>query len=115
MDRYEYPTEEQLETIRTWDWGDFKNFDARVARLWDYIKDLWWNVDWGWTITTVTPEDESILTSQIGWTRRLVSTGGWSGNESIIDALMDNGMFWQLCWVSSRRGGHYEFRDPKLT
>jgi len=36
-------------------------------------------------------------------------TGGWSGNESIIEALQDNGLFWILCWVMSSRGGHFVF------
>lgn len=39
-------------------------------------------------------------------------TGGWSGNESLVHALMDNVLFVAFCWVSSRRGGHYEFELP---
>jgi hypothetical protein len=38
-------------------------------------------------------------------------TGGWSGNEEIVDALMGT-MFWMMCWESSRRGGHYYFEIP---
>jgi hypothetical protein len=45
-----------------------------------------------------------------------LSTGGWSGCESVITALRqgnEDGIawFWMLFWHSSRRGGHYEFRD----
>ena len=38
-----------------------------------------------------------------------VSTGGWSGCEDLIGALQENTIFWMMCWVSSRRGGHFEF------
>lgn len=38
-----------------------------------------------------------------------LSTGGWSDNEVLIVALMENSMFWIMCWDQSRRGGHYQF------
>ena len=41
------------------------------------------------------------------------STGGWSGNESLISAMQDNVIFWHLHWVQSRRGGHYVFDITK--
>lgn len=34
-------------------------------------------------------------------------TGGWSGNEDIIEALQENEMFFLLYWLKSVRGGHY--------
>jgi len=45
-----------------------------------------------------------------------ISTGGWSGNESIIHEMQENSMMWHLNWVQSCRGGHYifelrEFKD----
>jgi len=40
------------------------------------------------------------------WT---VATGGWSGCESVIEALKKNTMFWMICWQLSKRGGYYEF------
>lgn len=37
-----------------------------------------------------------------------LTTGGWSGNEEIIDILC-NKMFWFLWWQESKRGGYYKF------
>lgn len=45
-----------------------------------------------------------------------VSTAGWSGNESLIDALGRNFIFWSLAFYKHQRGGHYVFdlgRFPK--
>ena len=36
-------------------------------------------------------------------------TGGWSGNEDLVMALIGNPTFWGLCWQRSERGGHYYF------
>jgi hypothetical protein len=38
-----------------------------------------------------------------------LSTGGWSGNEKVIDAMQKNN-FWMFFWQKSIRGGHYWFR-----
>lgn len=42
------------------------------------------------------------------------STGGWSGNESIIGAMQKNRMVWNFLWEQSRRGGHYVFDKRAL-
>lgn len=85
-----YPTDEELERVRTWDVQD-------PAGCFDFIKSLWWAPDWGW-------QEES----ESGRRRYHLSTGGWSGNESLIDAMQGN-FLWTLTWQSSRRGGHYVF------
>lgn len=41
-----------------------------------------------------------------------VLTGGWSGNEAVIEALQQNALFWSLCWMSSHRGGKHVFVLP---
>lgn len=38
-----------------------------------------------------------------------ISTGGWSGNESIISAMLANAVCWGMTWESSARGGHHTF------
>jgi acid stress-induced BolA-like protein IbaG/YrbA len=40
-------------------------------------------------------------------------TGGWSGNDEIIDAMRSNQIFWHQCWESTHRGGKYVFELPK--
>ena len=86
-----YPTEEQLLKIQEYPGYDWELLMVHVEVLWEYA-------DWGW--------------HRKGRTYR-ISTGGWSGNEDIIQALQANVMFWSLCWVQSRRGGHYIFEIPK--
>ena len=88
MDADGYPDDQELARIQVWPTEDFRG-------LMEYVRSLWWNADWGWTQGM---EDHY-----------QISTGGWSGNESIIEALEMNSLFWSMCWVSSRRGGHYEF------
>lgn len=88
----DYPTEEDLEAIKT----------APHDKVLDLARPIWTFPDY-WT-TRPAPRGE------VG-THHYVSTAGWSGNEAIISAMMDNTIFWTLHWVSSRRGGHYVFTD----
>lgn len=87
-----YPTDAELRKVRKWDW------ELGLGPFMEYVKSLWWHPDWGWY--------------QKGH-KFYISTGGWSGNESLIGEMQRNFMFWSLCWVSSRRGGHYRFHIPK--
>ena len=86
-----YPTAETLREIRYWPRGDPQG-------LMDYCRDAWKYAESCWR-----QEGPEIK----------MSTSGWSGNESIIESLMENTMFWLVHWVSSRRGGHYEFEVPR--
>jgi len=89
MDVDGYPEESELQKIAEWDYKDF-------CSLMQYIKERWKYADIGYF-------DGINNIYQF-------STGGWSGNESIISALQENVMFWACCWQSSKRGGHYVFR-----
>ena len=88
-----YPTDAALDIIRLWHWSD--------ARGWFKFIESVWSTYGRWT--------------ECGWrgsefdTAYDVATGGWSGNESIIRAMQDNGMMWTLNWYQSTRGGHYIF------
>lgn len=87
----EYPTEEELEQISKWPYQD-----AHGAFM--FMKELWHIPEWGW--------EERRSKDKICMS---ISTGGWSGNEDLIEALAKNTMVWVLTWVSSKRGGHYKF------
>ena len=93
MDTNGYPDDQELPKIQEWDYKD-------LLGLMEYVKELWRYADSGY------------------WKRGRkyyrLSTGGWSGNESIIGALQANIMFWSVYWVSSKRGGHYIFEIRKV-
>ena len=78
---------EERERIQTWPPFDTHGLLEHIADLWCYPN-------------YVTRDGET-------WS---VSTGGWSGNEAIIDAMMENRAWWVLAWLESKRGGHYKFR-----
>jgi len=84
----EYPTEADLEYIKNYKFAEHKSFKL----LLNFIEDLWHWSDF------------------ISWDKYNMEmhTGGWSGNEDIIEALQGTD-FWLLCWQESRRGGHYKF------
>ena len=84
----DYPTKKQLQKIREWGYLDFQG-------LIDYIDDFF-NHDFG-------------LIDFIN-NKAIIVTGGWSGNEDIINAMSDNIVWWDNYWISSSRGGKYIFR-----
>jgi len=91
----EYPTEEELEKIRQWD------AVKDPMGLINFIKGLWNYPEY------FVVKGKRVITLKL-------STGGWSGNEDIIEALRRNQMFFLLYWQSSVRGGHYYFRVEKV-
>jgi hypothetical protein len=93
-----YPTQAALDIVQTWHWMD--------ARGWfEFIKSIWNLSSWGWHESTV----ENDYNPDKVMRQYDISTGGWSGNEAIIEAMQANGWMWHLNWVQSRRGGHYIF------
>ena len=105
-DRDGYPTNVELRRIRRWP----INTGADCTALLVFVRECWWNAEWGWTVAA------RLRRERVGGTAyRLyqISTGGWSGNEDIIAALDHNVMFQMLCFDSHRRGGHYTYRVPE--
>lgn len=106
MDDEGYPTEEELAKVREWPYTDCLGLMAYLKERW-YAAEMgyWSEADLGhWDDGDYVPASERQF---------LISTAGWSGNESFIEAMEANRMFWTLCWYYSRRGGHYEFRVKK--
>ena len=94
----DYPTNADLRRLREWAANDPHGW-------FDFARSIWWAADWGWSQTYDGIDDH---TRPI--TVHLISTGGWSGNEAIIDAMQDHHILWSKTWYSHRIGGHYEFR-----
>lgn len=90
-----YPTKDDEQRIINWP------YDDRLPMM-HFIESIWWMADWGWHWHTKVEGEQRIRVYEI-------STGGWSGNESLIAAMRDNVVFWSMCWQQSRRGGHYIF------
>lgn len=86
-----YPTVDEFKKIEKWT----KDYPA----LMEFIHEIWEYADCGYWRKI----------GEIYW----LSTAGWSANEDIIAAMEKNWVFWNLCWVQSRRGGHYIFEVKK--
>ena len=88
-----YPTDKFLKYVKNYDLSK-----KSIKTLMDDIESEWWMPSWGWKQTR--RKDRIIFE---------VSTGGWSGNEDIIEALQKNELFWCFMFEQSRVGGHYIF------
>ncbi len=97
MDRY--PEDAELKQIAEWDYHDFEGLLEFAGSLWKYPDRF--------EVFAADSQNDDL------GTRYELSTGGWSGNESIVEALERNAMFWAVCWQQSRRGGYFVFKVPK--
>jgi hypothetical protein len=95
IDKDGYPTEATLKKI-----GGFNILKDDPYEFVEYLCDNW--------VNGFPPKwDKKHRTLQL-------STGGWSGCESIISALQNSKTFptfWQMFWYQSRAGGHYWFKN----
>lgn len=98
FDKDHYPTEETLDIIKYW--SDLSS--EGIRKLMDFCYDCWQYPEFFIKEKVKNDLGDSVIQYKI-------STGGWSGNEDVIQALRENVIFWCLCWVQSRRGGHYLF------
>lgn len=93
LDSDNYPDEQSLKRITEWDLST-----QDIYGLLDLIQD---NTNWA---------DRQIEISGKRVIRFVYHTGGWSGNEDVINSLRCNHFFWSLFWEKSIRGGHYYFK-----
>jgi len=103
LDNDGYPTDLALTLIE-----EANPLEKNPHDLMAFVKSLWQYADWGWSEKKkkTYAGKKAILYS--------ISTGGWSGNESLIYALKNNkNFFWSLYWKESKVGGHYKFLIPK--
>ena len=97
FDQDGYPHGTILDKIEAWPYTDPHGLMELVQALWH----------WGENQYEQHTEDDDLDRAQEVYT---FHTGGWSGNEQIIQALSNNQMFWLMNWYSSRRGGHFVFK-----
>ena len=94
MDENGYPTDEELEIIKNWELNGASLAES-LAAIMTHIRPMWRYSDCGYW-----REEEGLYN---------IHTGGWSGNESLVGALMGNQTFWIIFWKQSEVGGHYIF------
>jgi hypothetical protein len=94
MDEDGYPTEETERLVREFE-GDARDLLVSLREVW--MHPTYWDEEDG----------VDILDHPVH--RYNVSTAGWSGNESLIEALRNNWIFWMRFWIEERVGGHFIF------
>ena len=99
MDLEGYPDEKELRMIRKWDIKEFPTLLQFVEERWCYND---------FHKRELIKERNNLF---LQWT---LITGGLSGNESLISALLGNQLF-EMCWYYEwTRGGKHVFRiDPR--
>ena len=93
LDENNYPDEQSLKQIANWDLRT-----QGIYALLDLIRE---NTNWVDRQTEI--KGKRVI-------RFAYHTGGWSGNEDVIEALQHNTLFWSLFWQKSEKGGHYYFK-----
>lgn len=94
----EYHTEKELKEIQNWDIKDAHNLINRLRDMWQY--DFYFIENW--MTFRRNKKETPVLALEL-------HTGGWSGNEDIIEALQKHKLFWLMWWWKTERGGHYHF------
>ncbi len=97
-----YPTDATLDRVKSW---PCTSMQACLEAM-DYVGRAWYYPDY-WDRKDGMPADYLPNYTE---TRYTFSTGGWSGNESLVGAIEENFRLQAMGAYSWRRGGHYEYR-----
>jgi hypothetical protein len=96
MDAEGYPEEWELMKLRNWYTGDFMNLIQFLEARWHFKN--YFKFEW---------KKDGFYNS---WYLHLeLHSAGWSGNESMINAILSNFHFHRLWYAEWRRGGHHLF------
>jgi hypothetical protein len=85
-----YPDDELLAPLKDWPANDLDGLMEHIEDYWNEYGRIW-KEGGQWHL----------------------ATGGWSGNEDILECISTNHIFWSLHWQSSARGGKYVFGEAK--
>ncbi|NPV12744.1 MAG: hypothetical protein HPY57_13235 [Ignavibacteria bacterium] len=111
-DKNGYPTDEFLLYLCDWE----PNKDLSFIGLLKLIRDeAWWCPEWGFIIRKVKAADKEDYPTIDGKYILELHTGGWSGNELIVDSIMNNVdlSHIELKFYKYITGGHYYFAVNK--
>lgn len=83
-----HPTKATERAIANWDFRDAAGWLAYIREAWNHHYGRMWNED-------------GLLK---------MATGGWGGNEAVVEAMRRNSLLWSMLWESSHKGGLDVFR-----
>lgn len=89
FDKHGYPTEETIQAIQSW---EIKDLEKDSEALLEFVRAAWHY------------EDSARNTRPGVW---VFSTGGWSGNEMLLQALYKNRVWSILTWHSIKLSGGF--------
>lgn len=93
---------ERTPLIRRWPFRHIAELFDEVARIWH----------WGYGLGELKPCERGMVRAEDGRRYLRLATGGWSGNEDVIDAMQGN-IFVRHCWRVSACGGLHIYEYPR--
>ena len=97
-----YPTPKALRLVRS----------TASPAVFEVLRGAWWMPDRGVQNTLSKAESAMVGRRERGNTLWRFATGGWSGNEELIDQF-EKTWTWRMTWRLSASGGLYIFEVPK--